>query len=101
MPRQKRAKKPHILKHKAELANLIKEKWTKKSYNEHIPTKGYYYWMGNFYSEDGVHVYIYFQRYTSRARRGAIDFIHLRYNDGDGRALYPTEIKELLNKIKE
>lgn len=99
--RRRKAKKPHILKHKAEVVNLIKQTWSKKSYAEHEPTKGYYWWRGEFYSENGVHVYIYFQRYVSKARRGAIDYIHLRYNGGSGRALTPTEIKELLNKLKD
>jgi len=101
MPRRKKARKPHILKHKVELANLIKQKWTKKWYDEHEPTNGYYYWRGDFYSENGIHIYVYLQRYTSRRRRGSVDFVQMRFNGVDGRALYPTEIKDLITQINE
>lgn len=99
MPKRKKARKPHILKHKVELANLIKQKWTKKSYREH--PQGHYWWSGNFYSEDGIHIYIYFQRYVSRRNKGRVDYVNMRYNDVDGRALTPTEIKDLITQINE
>lgn len=97
--KQRKAKKPKILKHKAELANLIKANWGRKKYAAH--PQGYYWWRGTFYSDNGINIYIYFQHYVSRRNKGRVDYVHLRYNDYSGRALTPTEIKELLNKLKD
>lgn len=96
---KRKTSKPKILKHKVELANLIKAKWDRKEYAEH--PQSYYWWRGIFYSENGINIYIYFQNYVRRRNRGKVDFVHLRYNDCDGRALYPTEVKELIESINE
>lgn len=96
MPRRKKAKKPHILKHKIKLANLIRKKWTKK--NDFWKHPRGCYWKGSFYSENGIHVYIYFQNYV---RRPGVDYVRITYNGLLGKALTPTEIKDLITQINE
>lgn len=93
---RKRAKKPHILKHKVKLSNLILKKWKRKEDFWKHP-RGCY-WKGTFYSENGIHIFIFFQNYV---RRPGVDYVRMHYNDSDGKALTPTEIKDLITQINE